>query len=145
MGILVHRSFPDEDANGVMITRNLYNENHGFIINVQYKEESIVFPEPGIIHDQIMLLAWSVTPGQNFMLEYLSFSNIPELNGQTVMTNEELFELGDYGMALKRHYYDNLPHSCGCSFENFALDIEFKVDSEVSPRKIYIKQMRPFR
>ena len=145
MGILVHRSFPDEDANGVMITRNLYNENPGFIINVQYKEESIVFPKPGIIHDQIMLLAWSITPGQNFMLEYLSFSNVPELNGQTVMTNEELFELGDYGMALKRHYYDNLPHSCGCSFNSFALDIEFKVDSEVSPRKIYIKQMRPFR
>jgi len=51
MGILVHRSFPDEAANGVVITKNLYNINPGFIVNVQYKENSIVFPEPGIIHN----------------------------------------------------------------------------------------------
>ena len=142
MGILVHRSFPDEDANGVVITRNLYNENPGFIINVQFKEYSIVFPEPGILHDQIMLLAWSNIPGQNFMIEYLTFSNIPELNGQRVMTDAELFKLGEYCMALKLHFYQNVSHNCNCSFQDFALDIEFKVDSQVSPRKIYIKQAR---
>lgn len=145
MGILVHRSFPDEDANGVLITRNLYNSNPGFIVNVQYKEYSIVFPEPGILHDQIMLMAWSVTPDQNFMIEYLSFSNIPELNGQRVMTDEELQELGDYVMRVKRHFYEYVEHSCNCSFKDFALDIEFKVDSEVSPRKVYLKQVRLFQ
>ncbi|MCB0840137.1 MAG: T9SS type A sorting domain-containing protein, partial [Bacteroidetes bacterium] len=145
MGILVHRSFPDEDANGVMITRNLYNENPGFIINVQYKEYSIVFPEPGILNDQIMLMSWSPQPGQNFVIEYLTFSNVPELNGKRVMTDEEILELAGYGMALKRYYYDNIPHSCNCSFEHFALDIEFKVDSEVSSRKVYVKQMRPYK
>ncbi|MEL6593755.1 MAG: PEP/pyruvate-binding domain-containing protein, partial [Bacteroidota bacterium] len=92
MGILVHRSFPDEDANGVLITRNLYNENPGFIINVQYQEYSIVFPEPGILHDQIMLFAWSLNPEQNFTPEYLTLSNIPELNGQRVMSDAELHE-----------------------------------------------------
>lgn len=145
MGILVHRSFPDEDANGVVITRNLYNNNPGFIINVQFQEYSIVFPEPGVLHDQIMLLTWSIIPGQNFMIEYLTFSNIPELEGQTVMTDEELLELGAYCQALKRHYFQNVPHDCNCSETDFALDIEFKVDSTVGERKLYIKQARLYR
>ena len=145
MGILVHRSFPDEDANGVVITKNLYNSNPGFIINVQFKEYSIVFPEPGILHDQIMLLTWSIIPGQDFMIEYLTFSNVPELEGEPVMTDEELLELGAYCQALKRHYYQNVPHNCECSETDFGLDIEFKVDSQVSDRKVYIKQARLYR
>ncbi|MEL6675927.1 MAG: PEP/pyruvate-binding domain-containing protein [Bacteroidota bacterium] len=145
MGVLVHRSFPDEDANGVVVTRNLYNLNPGFIINVQYKEYSIVFPEPGIIHDQIMLFLWSLTPGQPFSVEYLSFSNIPELNGQRVMSDAEIFELGHYCMALKQHFFNKVPHTSGQNFDDYALDIEFKVDSEVSPRKVYIKQARIFK
>lgn len=145
MGILVHRSFPDEDANGVLITKNLYNSNPGFIINVQYKEYSIVFPEPGILNDQIMLLTWSIIPGQDFMAEYLTFSNLPELNGETVMTNDELMELGAYCLELKKHFYQNVPHHCDCTEQNFGLDIEFKVDSSVRDRKIYIKQARFYK
>ena len=146
MGILVHRSFPDEDANGVVITKNLYNFNPGFIINVQFKEHSIVFPEPGVLHDQIMLLLWSIVPGQDFMIEYLTFSNIPELEGQTVMTEAEIHELGAYCLALKQHFYQNGPHNCDCPEQDFALDIEFKVDSQVTgQRKVYVKQARIYR
>ncbi len=145
MGILVHRSFPQEDANGVLITRNLYNENPGFIINVQFKEYSIVYPEPGILHDQIMLFAWSLNPDQKFTPEYLTLSNVPELNGSRVMSDAELEELGEYCMMIKEYFYSNIPHSCNCPFIDFGLDIEFKVDSDVSPRKIYIKQVRPFQ
>ena len=82
MGILVHRSFPDEDANGVLITKNLYNQNPGFIVNVQHGEHSIVFPEPGVLHDQFILFTWSVDPEEDFMIEYLTFSNVPELMGK---------------------------------------------------------------
>ncbi|MEM6804011.1 MAG: PEP/pyruvate-binding domain-containing protein, partial [Bacteroidota bacterium] len=145
MGILVHRSFPDEDANGVLLTRNLYNQNHGFIINVQYKEYSIVFPEAGVLHDQIMMVIWSNIPNERFLIEYLGFSNIPELEGNRVMRDSELYELGEYSLALKQHFFNNVPHDCNCRFEDFALDIEFKVDSELSPRKIYLKQARIFR
>ena len=52
-----------------------------------------------------MLLTWSIIPGQDFMAEYLTFSNIPELNGETVMTNDELMELGAYCLQLKKHFY----------------------------------------
>lgn len=145
MGILVHRSFPDEDANGVLITKNLYNSNPGFIVNVQYKEISIVFPEPGVLHDQLILFTWSVVPNQDFMVEYLTFSNVPELNGETVMTDAELMELGTYAKALRKYFYENVPHDCNCMEDDFGLDIEFKVDSTVSTRKIYIKQARFYK
>lgn len=145
MGILVHRSFGDEDANGVLITKNLYNQNPGFTINVQYKEYSIVKPEPGILHDQILLFTWSVTPQQEFMIEYLTFSNVPELHGQTVMTDSELYTLGQYAKAIKRRFYYDLPHNCDCVYDDFGVDIEFKVDSELSPRKVYIKQARLYK
>ncbi len=140
MGILVHRSFPDEDANGVVITRNLYNNNHGYTINVQYKEYSITYPEPGIMHDQI--IAYTINLEQNnYTFEYLTQSNIPELNGQPVLSNEELYELADFCTEIKQHYFYNLPHN-GDEYNLFAVDIEFKVDSQVAPRKIYIKQAR---
>ncbi|MEQ9301425.1 MAG: PEP/pyruvate-binding domain-containing protein [Cyclobacteriaceae bacterium] len=142
MGILVHRSFPDEDANGVLVTKNLYNSNPGFIVNVQHKEYSIVFPEPGIIHDQIILFTWSIHPREEFMIEYQTFSNIPEFAGQRVMLDEELFELGRYAKAIKDRYYYDLPQSCDCTYDQFGVDIEFKVDSQVSSRKVYVKQAR---
>jgi pyruvate,water dikinase len=145
MGILVHRSFPDEDANGVLITKNLYNFNPGYTINSQYKEHSIVFPEPGIIHDQMILFTWSINPGEEFMLEYLAFSNVPELGGERVMTDEEVFQLGRYATQIKRRFYYDLPHNCDCAYNDFGVDIEFKVDSDVSPRKIYIKQARLYK
>ncbi|MCF8365964.1 MAG: hypothetical protein K9H16_09285 [Bacteroidales bacterium] len=141
MGVLVHRSFPDEDANGVVVTKNLYNNNHAYTINTQYKEYSIVYPEPGILHDQI--LTYTIDLEQNgYSIEYLTHSNIPELQGQPVLTDEELYELADYCTIIKHHYYDNIPNNCNCEYEAFAVDIEFKVDSEVSNRKIYIKQVR---
>lgn len=143
MGILVHRSFPDEDANGVMITRNLYNDNEGYTINVQFGEESIVFPEPGVLHDQIILFDGSIDGREPFLIEYLNFSNLPGYIG-TVMTDEELKELGYFAKAIKNHYYFNIPNNCQCTYEEFGMDLEFKVDSEISPRKVYIKQARPY-
>ncbi|WP_435524912.1 PEP/pyruvate-binding domain-containing protein [Chryseobacterium indoltheticum] len=53
MGVLVHRSFPDEKANGVLVTRNLYrNQYVGITVNVQLGEESVVKPEPGVTCDE---------------------------------------------------------------------------------------------
>jgi len=141
MGILVHRSFPDEDANGVIITKNIYNVNHGYIFNVQYKEYSIVYPEPGILHDQIIVYTISLD-NKDYTIEYLSHSNIEELQGKTVLTNDEIYELADYCTAIKRHYYYDLENNCDCSYNDFAMDLELKVDSQVKNRKIYIKQAR---
>ena len=141
MGILVHRSFPDEDANGVIITKNIYNVNHGYTINVQYKEFSIVTPEPGIMHDQIITYTVNLE-NNHYTIEYLSHSNRPELNGEPVLSDMELYELADYCTLIKNHYFEHIPHQGNGKYEDFAVDIEFKVDSQVTDRKIYIKQVR---
>ena len=141
MGILVHRSFPDEDANGVVLTKNLYDlSNHGYTVNVQFKEYSIVYPEPGILHDEILIHTVNLE-GVGYTLEYLTYSNIPDLNGQTVMTDNELYELAEYCTTIKQHYFNNISTQNN-SYLSFAVDIEFKVDSDVENRKIYIKQAR---
>ena len=141
MGILVHRSFPDEDANGVIITKNLYNVNIGYTINVQYKEYSIVYPEPNILNDQILVYPISLN-ANTYTIEYLTHSNVPELNGESVLSNEEITELIDYCHTIKDYYYNHIPHNCNCAYKDFGLDIEFKVDSTVKNRKIYLKQVR---
>lgn len=145
MGILVHRSFPNEDANGVVITKNLYNINPGFIVNVQFNEFSIVLPEPGIQHDQLILYTYSLDESRHFTIEYLSHSNLPGFNGKNVLTDKELFELGEYCLQIKKHFFFNVPHSCNCLFDDFGLDIEFKIDSLDGTRKLYIKQVRPYK
>ena len=141
MGILVHRSFPDEDANGVVLTKNLYDtSNHGYTVNVQYKEFSIVNPDPGVLHDELLIHTLDLT-GNGYTLEYLTHSNIPELNGETVLTDGELYELAEYCTIIKQHYFHNISSQTN-PYLSFAVDIEFKVDSEVEDRKLYIKQAR---
>ncbi len=144
MGILVHRSFPNEDANGVVITKNLYNINPGFIVNVQFEEYSIVFPEPGILHDQLILYNYSLDNSRDFTIEYLSHSNIPGFEGQNVLSDKELYQLGAYCLQIKKYFFEHVPHSCNCLFDDFGLDIEFKIDSPNGKRKLYIKQVRPY-
>jgi pyruvate, water dikinase len=53
MGIVVHRSFPEEIANGVIITQNLYRENFsGITINIQKGDNPVVKPQKGAICEQ---------------------------------------------------------------------------------------------
>ncbi len=144
MAILVHRSFPDEDANGVVITKNLYNINHAYTINAQYKEYSIVEPEPNILHDLILCYTLD-SDGQKYTIEYLSHSNVKELGNKTVLSDDEIRLLADYCTSIKDYYYHQINHNCKCEYNNFAVDIEFKIDSQVEERKLYIKQVRIYK
>jgi pyruvate, water dikinase len=132
MGILVHRSYTAEAANGVVITENLYNPyNSAITINVQVGEISVVSPEEKYMPDQIIYYTYS----DEDIIEYINHSNVPGMEGKTVMTVNELKVLKDYCMAIHYHY-------CRLNFECKPLDIEFKVDVVDGNRKIYIKQAR---
>ncbi len=132
MGILVHRSYPAEAANGVVITENIYNPyNSAITINVQIGEISVVSPEDNYLPDQIIYYTYS----DEEIFEYVNHSNVPGMEGKTVMTDAELKVLKDYCMAIHYHY-------CRLNFECNPLDIEFKVDIVNGVRKIYIKQAR---
>lgn len=130
MAVLVHRSFPDEAANGVLITKNLYNiYNPGFTINAQEGELSITNPEGGYTPDQIILYTFED------IIEYINHSTAPGMENRTVLSETEVFELGAYCKAIQNHY-------CTLYNECLPLDIEFKVDRIDGVRKLYIKQAR---
>ncbi len=132
MGILVHRSYPAEAANGVAITENLYNPfNPGITVNVQVGEISVVNPEEKYLPDQLICYTFS---SEN-IYEYLNHSNVPGMEGKTVMTDEELTLLKRFCVAIHNHY-------CTLNTVCKPIDIEFKVDLINGERKIYIKQAR---
>jgi pyruvate, water dikinase len=130
MAVLVHRSFPEEAANGVVITKNLYNiYNPGYTINAQDGELSITNPEGGFTPDQIILYTFED------IIEYINHSTAPGMENRTVLSEAEIFKLGAYCSAIQNHY-------CDLYKECLPLDIEFKVDWVNGVRKLYIKQAR---
>jgi pyruvate, water dikinase len=147
MGVLVHRSFPEEAVNGVALTRNVYNNfNAGYVVNVQVGETSVVKPPPGVRCDQLIVydvlrLPFSHSPAFPVTAEYLDRSN-QTTNAQPVMTDAEIRRLADCLAALKRHYHQHVSGSwSGLPYDELALDVEFKLDGP--ERKLYIKQARP--
>jgi len=134
MAILVHRSFPTEEANGVVITENLFNiYNPGITINVQVGEMSIVIPENNYLPDQIIYYSFEDQFPDSY--NYIGHSTVPGMEGKTVMTPQELKILNNYCMAIHNHY-------CQLYSVCKTMDIEFKVDLINGQRKIYIKQAR---
>lgn len=135
MAVLVHRSFPAEAANGVVITKNLYNPyNPAITINVQVGEISVVKPTDEYLPDQIICYNFAEADD---VIEYINHSNVPGMEGKTVMTDEEIRELKDLCMGIHYHY-------CRLNAECRPMDIEFKVDIVDGKRKLYIKQARPY-
>ncbi len=141
MGILVHRSFPDEKVNGVAITGNIYKpEIMAFTVNAQIGEISVVQPPPGTISDQFLFYLFSANAFNNPVIEYISTSNMN--NGAPVMTEAEIVQLARWLEKIKSHFYYNVFNSSPGSYPLFSMDVEFKFDGE--DRKLYIKQARPY-
>jgi hypothetical protein len=98
---------------------------------VQVGEISVVSPEEKYLPDQIIYYTYS----DENIFEYINHSNVPGMEGKTVMTADELTVLKDYCKAIHYHY-------CRLFYECMPLDIEFKVDIVDGIRKIYVKQAR---
>lgn len=141
MGILVHRSFPDELANGVAITANLYNRKlPGYTINVQKGETSVVSPEPGVTCDQLLFYPFYENAFENPVIEYIAHSSIT--GGQAVLADAEVLLLSRYLRRIQAWFQTEVHGRKEPTAENFAMDVEFKFDSP--DRKLYIKQARPY-
>ncbi|WP_035648846.1 PEP/pyruvate-binding domain-containing protein [Flavobacterium sp. ASV13] len=137
MGVLVHRSFPEEIANGVVITKNIFRRNFpGFTVNVQKGENSVVKPEKGEICEQFT--AYHINEGnddEDFEIDYTSNSNLN--NNEPLLTRKEMNRLYTVSKTIEskmyRYWRKNQFHP---------VDIEFKIVGE--NRDLYIKQVRPF-
>lgn len=140
MGILVHRSFPDEAVNGVAITSNLYRDDYlGFVINAQLGDESVVQPNGNVQCDEFICYpdeSVSVYGRQEAGIDIINYSSLN--NGKLVMTEDEIQHLANVLELIKRRYART--HYSKQSYFNLALDLEFKLDKET--RQLYIKQMR---
>ncbi len=139
MALLSHRSFPDEEANGVAITANLFNPSGlepAFYVNVQQGEESVVEPEPGVISDQF--LYYFDLPGQPSV--YLAHSSLIA-DGETVLSDAQTFELGGALRAVHNYF---APAYGSAVF--YAMDTEFKFDDDGLDQEpiLYVKQARPY-
>lgn len=133
MGVAIHRSFPAELANGVLITRNLMDPGvDGYYVNVQVGETSVTNPEDGSLPE-----VFTAAPASTELLVIRSrFSSLSEY--RQIMTDQEITALYLAARKLQLEFsslYGANPYS-------FALDIEFKLDSP--DRKLVIKQARPY-
>jgi pyruvate, water dikinase len=140
MGILVHRSFPQEEANGVVITKNVYRSHYpGFSVNVQLGDVSVVEPPLGIICDQISVIYELTESGFNRTVEYISNSS---LTNTQVLSPEELKKLEVAIETVKKAFWKERRSLRTLVYDDFGLDIEFKIQGE--KRELYLKQVRYF-
>jgi len=137
MGVLVHRSFPDELANGVVITKNIFRQNFpGITVNIQKGENSVVKPEKGEVCEQFVAYHFnSGTSDEDFDVDYTSNSNLN--NNEPLLSRTEMSRLFMVSKKIEekmyRYWRKNAFHP---------VDIEFKIVGE--SRDLYIKQVRPF-
>jgi hypothetical protein len=141
MALLVHPSFPDEEANGVALTANIFDTaglEPGFWINVQVGEVSVVKPPDGVTSDDIIY--YHQLPNQPAV--YLAHSSLVPA-GQTVLTREQLYALGEALQAIHEYYapaYAPMPGQQGF----YAMDVEFKFDAPPGQTPtLVVKQCRP--
>ena len=143
MGILCHRSFPNEKANGVIITKNLYRDNsRGFVINTQYGEIGVVNPPLGINCEQLICYSDLRYKNDSFygkknIVEYLSYSNILPDSIETVLTSSEVNQLTREVAKIKKKLYNNFKkNNKKISYHEYGLDLEFKIYGK--ERNIYL-------
>ena len=141
MGVLVHPNYDGEQANGVGITRNIFDPRWlGFYVNVQVGEDLITNPEEESIPEEFLVSVMTGGPqDQAYSLEiqYARRSNkVPK--DETVLTRQQAVELARNMRTIHRHFRDLY----GKQYDDeFAMDIEFKIDAN---GQLVIKQARPW-
>lgn len=145
MALLVHHNFPDEEANGVAVTGNIYEPtgvDPAFYVNVQYGGDvEVVAPPAGVTSDEF--LYYYSQSGQPTV--YLSHSSILPSGTETALTRRQVYDLG---LALTA-IHDRFSDAYGPGAENYgwyAMDVEFKFDDEDTGGEpaLIIKQARPY-
>ena len=136
MAVAVHESYPDEVANGVVITQNIADYSvAGIYANIQVGETSITNPEGGELPEIISIIP-SPPPQRGVQSVLLQHSSLcPD---SLILDDGEIYAL--YRMVkVVQDFFASLYRK---NPDAFALDIEFKVMGE--ERKLIFKQVRPY-
>ena len=145
MALLVHRNFPEEEANGVALTADPFDTSGlvpGFYVNVQLGESSVVQPPPGVTTDQF-IYQFSL-PNQPTI--FLERSSLIPAGQMTVLTAKQTFELGKALDAIHKFFSSAYgPMATGAPAGSwYAMDVEFKFDGQPGEEPtLSVKQARP--
>ena len=134
MGVGVHNAFPDEKANGVLITQNVADPfSVGMYVNVQKGEVSVTNPE-GDETPEVFTIVPGPTGVQVARQRYSSLSPTMPL-----LRDDEVLALYLAASRVQSHFAPlyKVPEY------NLALDIEFKFHGP--KRDLILKQVRPYR
>jgi hypothetical protein len=136
MAVAVHEAYPDEVANGVIITQNIADYSvAGIYANIQVGETSITNPEGGELPEIISIIP-SPPPARGVQSVLLQHSSLcPD---SLILSDGEIYSLYQFVLKIQNHFaelYDVYSDA-------LALDIEFKVMGE--DRKLIFKQVRPY-
>ncbi len=156
MGIQVNPSFGDEELDGVVITKNVARNTEikdaGVYIEAQRGDKhGVANPKAGVKPEQILVTYDTNNPLNTaaYKIHRLQKSNIgddkmtilPADNPADVMRDEEVVDLVNLVLKAQAHFKPLL----GQNKADFALDLEFKVDSaDTGKRQVYLKQSRPY-
>ncbi len=134
MGVAVNRAFPNETANGVILTQNIANPTvAGMYVNVQLGETSVTNPAGGELPEIFSIIP---SPQGGVQVNRLRYSSLSP--STPILTEGEVQQL--YTLAQSAH--SHFASLYGTNEAAFVLDMEFKIDG--TPRKLYLKQARPY-
>jgi pyruvate, water dikinase len=139
MGVVVHPSYRDELANGVAVTRNIFNPFvTGFYVNVQVGDDMVTNPDSQSIPEEFLITEQNLTGTPVREIQYINLSNRVR-DGETVLSEEQIDRLAEYLSRIHDHFarlygYDR-------DDIEFAMEIEFKITSD---GVLIVKQARPW-
>ncbi len=137
MGVLVHPNFENEQANGVGVTKNIYDADWpGYYVNVQLGEDLVTNPQAYSIPDEFLVA--DLAGEERYEIQYVRRSNLGS-EGHPILTQTQIFELADM-MDLVQGHFKPL-YGIARTDADFAMDIEFKITAE---GRLSIKQARPW-
>ena len=133
MGVTVHANTDDEKANGVAITKNIYDPNWpGFYVNAQLGESLVTNPT-GAVPDELLVSA--IGPNMEYEVQRIRKSS--ENGGQPVLSDAQLQELVRAMEKIQEHFKRVYGRQ---NDKSFAMDLEWKI---TAAGKLWIKQARP--
>ncbi len=137
MGVAVIPNMDDEKANGVAVTRNIYDPNWpGFYVNVQVGESLVTNPDPAATPDELLISA--IGENNEWETQYVNHSSLTK-SGRPVLTDDQLAQLREAMEKIQKHF--RTVYRVPASNKTFAMDIEFKFDLN---NKLVVKQARPW-